>query len=135
MHDGDFSVPSQSRDGRFWVVTYLVDNGPASDYLYGRKLKSGRLLFVSRPELEKYTLAKMQPITYKAADGLTRLPQPCANKAKAVEYIVFPGEGHGFARPENSRRFNAAAEAFLAKYLGGRFEPAGSTEAIDAFLK
>jgi dipeptidyl aminopeptidase/acylaminoacyl peptidase len=40
-----------------------------------------------------------------------------------VEYIVFPDEGHGFARPENQLKFSAAAEAFLAKHLGGRFEP------------
>ena len=31
---------------------------------------------------------------------------------------------HGFARPENRIKFYAAAEAFLAKYLGGRAEPA-----------
>lgn len=41
---------------------------------------------------------------------------------KAVEYYVFPDEGHGFARPENRMAFNAASEEFLAKYLGGRFE-------------
>lgn len=40
-----------------------------------------------------------------------------------VEYMVFPDEGHGFARPENQLAFSAAAEAFLAKHLGGRFEP------------
>jgi dipeptidyl aminopeptidase/acylaminoacyl peptidase len=33
---------------------------------------------------------------------------------KPVEYIVFPDEGHGFARPENRLKFNAATEAFLA---------------------
>src|SRR5215469_139937 len=42
---------------------------------------------------------------------------------KPVEYYVFPDEGHGFARPENRMAFNAASEEFLAKYLGGRFEP------------
>ena len=52
---------------------------------------------------------------------------------KPVEYIVFPDEGHGFARPENTRRFNAAVEAFLGKYLGGRVEPAGPDESITAF--
>ena len=41
-----------------------------------------------------------------------------------VEYIVFPDEGHGFARPENRIKFWTASEAFLAKYLGGRAEPA-----------
>jgi dipeptidyl aminopeptidase/acylaminoacyl peptidase len=50
-----------------------------------------------------------------------------------VEYIVFPDEGHGFARPENNRRFDAAAEAFLGKYLGGRVEPAGPDESVTAF--
>jgi len=45
-----------------------------------------------------------------------------------VEYLVFPDEGHGFARPENSRKFYAAAERFLAQYLGGRAEPAGEGE-------
>ncbi len=39
-----------------------------------------------------------------------------------VEYILFPDEGHGFARPENRLRFYAAAERFLSKYLGGRVE-------------
>src|SRR5206468_6151590 len=38
---------------------------------------------------------------------------------KPVEYMVFPDEGHGFARPENRLKFFAAAEAFLAKHLGG----------------
>ena len=50
------------------------------------------------------------------------------NVGKQVDYIVFPDEGHGFIRPENSRRFYAAAERFLASHLGGRFEPEGESE-------
>ncbi|MCI0682495.1 MAG: S9 family peptidase [Gemmataceae bacterium] len=42
-----------------------------------------------------------------------------------VTYVLFPDEGHGFARPANSLAFNAVAEAFLAKHLGGRYEPIG----------
>jgi len=38
------------------------------------------------------------------------------------EYMLFPDEGHGFAKPENRQKFYAAAERFLAKYLGGRYE-------------
>jgi dipeptidyl aminopeptidase/acylaminoacyl peptidase len=45
---------------------------------------------------------------------------------KPVEYIVYTDEGHGLARPENRLHFYARAEAFLATYLGGRFEPAGA---------
>ena len=39
--------------------------------------------------------------------------------------ISFPDEGHGFVRPENRLAFNAVAEAFLAKHLGGRYQPIG----------
>lgn len=40
-----------------------------------------------------------------------------------VTYALFPDEGHGFARPENRYAFFAIMEAFLAKHLGGAFEP------------
>ena len=42
-----------------------------------------------------------------------------------VTYVLFPDEGHGFARPENSLAFTALAEAFLSRCLGGRYEPIG----------
>jgi len=38
------------------------------------------------------------------------------------EYLLFPDEGHGFAKPENRLRFYAAAEKFLARHLGGQAE-------------
>ena len=38
------------------------------------------------------------------------------------EYMLFPDEGHGFAKPENRMKFYTAAERFLAQYLGGRSE-------------
>ncbi|NZA26847.1 S9 family peptidase [Luteimonas sp. SJ-92] len=42
-----------------------------------------------------------------------------------VTYVLFPDEGHGFARPENSKAFNAVAEGFLSTCLGGRAQPIG----------
>jgi dipeptidyl aminopeptidase/acylaminoacyl peptidase len=42
-----------------------------------------------------------------------------------VTYVLFPDEGHGFARPANRLAFEAISEAFLAKHLGGRYEPIG----------
>ncbi|HET6604003.1 MAG TPA: S9 family peptidase [Xanthomonadaceae bacterium] len=42
-----------------------------------------------------------------------------------VTYVLFPDEGHGFARPENRLAFNAVAEAFLGECLGGRVQPIG----------
>jgi dipeptidyl aminopeptidase/acylaminoacyl peptidase len=42
-----------------------------------------------------------------------------------VTYVLYPDEGHGFARPENNMSFSAVAEAFLAGILEGRYEPIG----------
>ncbi|MEQ8788146.1 MAG: alpha/beta fold hydrolase [Pirellulaceae bacterium] len=42
-----------------------------------------------------------------------------------VTYMLYPKEGHGFARPENRFAFYAVAEAFLAENLGGDYEPIG----------
>jgi dipeptidyl aminopeptidase/acylaminoacyl peptidase len=42
-----------------------------------------------------------------------------------VTYVVFPDEGHGFARPVNNIAFNAVTENFLSTCLGGRAEPIG----------
>ena len=38
----------------------------------------------------------------------------------AHEYMLFPDEGHGFAKPENRLKFYAEADRFLARYLGGQ---------------
>jgi len=46
-------------------------------------------------------------------------------KKLPVTYVLFPDEGHGFARPVNSLAFNAVMEAFLAVNLGGRYEAIG----------
>jgi dipeptidyl aminopeptidase/acylaminoacyl peptidase len=54
----------------------------------------------------------------------TRMMVEALRKAKRdVLYVVYPDEGHGFARPENQRDFYGRIEEFLAKHLGGRAEP------------
>lgn len=47
-----------------------------------------------------------------------------AMRSKGIphEYMLFPDEGHGFAKPENRLKFYEKAEHFLAEHLGGRFE-------------
>ncbi len=42
-----------------------------------------------------------------------------------VTYVLYPDEGHGFARPENMLSFTAIAENFVGDCLGGRVEPFG----------
>src|SRR6185312_6358672 len=47
-------------------------------------------------------------------------------KQLPVTYVLYPDEGHGFARPQNRLSFYAISEGFLAKCLGGRHEPIGN---------
>ena len=44
-------------------------------------------------------------------------------KGIPVTYCYFPDEGHGFRKWQNSNSFYALVERFLARHLGGRFEP------------
>jgi dipeptidyl aminopeptidase/acylaminoacyl peptidase len=52
-----------------------------------------------------------------------------------VTYIVFENEGHGFADPENNKRFTALAETFLAGTLGGKLQPPEPDEDFAPFLR
>jgi dipeptidyl aminopeptidase/acylaminoacyl peptidase len=54
-----------------------------------------------------------------------QIVQAMRAKKLPVTYVLFPDEGHGFARPENRLAFNAVTEAFLARHLGGRYEAIG----------
>ena len=54
---------------------------------------------------------------------------------REVVYVVYPDEGHGFARPENQRDFYGRVEEFLAKHLGGRAERWKKIEGSSAELR
>ena len=49
-----------------------------------------------------------------------------AEKGIPVTYVLYPDEGHGFAKPENNLSFFAVAEAFLAECQGGRYQELGN---------
>ncbi|TVR53163.1 MAG: S9 family peptidase [Spirochaetaceae bacterium] len=54
-----------------------------------------------------------------------QIVEAMARNGIPVTYVIYPDEGHGFARPENRLSFFAIAEGFLSKTLGGRFEEIG----------
>ena len=54
-----------------------------------------------------------------------QIVQAMKEKGIPVSYILYPDEGHGFARPQNRISFYAMTERFLAENLGGRVEPLG----------
>jgi dipeptidyl aminopeptidase/acylaminoacyl peptidase len=59
-------------------------------------------------------------VTQKESDEIVGAIEK--NKGK-VTYVLYPDEGHGFARPENRIDFFARTESFLSACLGGRAEP------------
>ncbi|HZI62452.1 MAG TPA: S9 family peptidase [Pyrinomonadaceae bacterium] len=107
--------------------------------------ESGRALFYKRmgdpstPE-GKAQLLRQSPLTHA---GKIKTPllitqganDPRVNKRESdqivialrernypVEYLLAPDEGHGYARPVNNMAVLAAAEKFLSKHLGGRYQ-------------
>jgi dipeptidyl aminopeptidase/acylaminoacyl peptidase len=99
---GDFT----SRDGK----AFLEDRSPLS-----------HVDRIARPLLIGQG-ANDPRVKQAEADQIVRLMK---QKKIPVTYVLYPDEGHGFARPENRLSFNAVAEAFLAEHLGGRYEPVG----------
>jgi dipeptidyl aminopeptidase/acylaminoacyl peptidase len=71
IDDGEFSITSYNNGYDTWTVAFMKDDGPVSFYLYDRASKQAEFLFVHRPELDDYTLAPMEPISFEARDGLT----------------------------------------------------------------
>lgn len=53
----------------------------------------------------------------------TQMVEAMRARGLPVIYVVYTDEGHGFARPVNRLDFYGRVDEFLAKYLGGRFEP------------
>jgi len=97
-----------------------------------------------RTEAGKQLLAERSPLTHVAKITKPLLIGQGANDPRVkqaesdqivkamqekkipVTYVLFPDEGHGFARPENGKAFNAVTEGFLAQCLGGRAQPIGN---------
>ena len=70
---GDFSITSRSIDDQFWVVSYVVDDGPARFYLYQRQNSTATFLFSNNESLESLSLAKMRSVFIKSRDDLELL--------------------------------------------------------------
>jgi dipeptidyl aminopeptidase/acylaminoacyl peptidase len=68
---GDFSLVSRDFADNIWILAFTRDNGPVQFYAYNRTTQHATFLFDNQPELSKYPLAQMLPVTIPARDGLT----------------------------------------------------------------
>ena len=71
LDDGDFFVIDRDNADDIWLVGFTKDNGPVAYYAFDRETQKGRFLFHHMPELNNYTLAPMEPISFTSRDGLT----------------------------------------------------------------
>lgn len=70
LNDGDLIFINRDDTDQKWLVAFEQDTGPIEYYLFNRKKKAAKHLFDHRPELRKYSLAPMEPISFQARDGL-----------------------------------------------------------------
>ena len=112
----------------YWVPILPMMKDRVGDWT----TESGRAELLARSPLTKVD-AIQKPLLIAQGANDPRVKQAesdqivsaMTQKQIPVTYVLYPDEGHGFARPENRISFHAVTEAFLAKHLGGRYEPIG----------
>jgi dipeptidyl aminopeptidase/acylaminoacyl peptidase len=82
LHSGDPQLAGRDEADATWLVAFTDDAGPVQYFSYDRASRTASFLFTSRPELERYELARMEPISFTARDGLT-----------VHGYVTFPAGG------------------------------------------
>ncbi len=138
---GDFEFLSTDASDSTWVLAYIKDDAPVSYYLYDRRTGRGTFLFDEISGLRDYTLARMEPISFKARDGLeihgyiTYPPGPARNNLPLV-LLVHPDpwtrDYWGF-KPEAQWLANRGYVCLQINYRGSRgygkdFAKAGDKE-------
>ncbi len=71
LDPGDLNLTGHDDTDRTWLAAYMNDDGPVRYYAYDRDSKQATFLFEHQPALSQYELAKMEPFSYTAGDGLT----------------------------------------------------------------
>ena len=93
------NITSNTRDGSEMVIFVHSDRNPGSYYLFNAKTSRVSLLFNDLPGIDPKQMADMQPVTFKARDGVTLhgyLTLPPGSDGKNLPLIINPHGGpHG----------------------------------------
>lgn len=98
-HPGVLNLDSRDNADAKWIVSYTVDDGPTAFYLYDRAGKQAQLLYEDQPDLARYQLSKMKPVTFTARDGfklVAYLTLPVGVPPKNLPLVLFPHGGPWF---------------------------------------
>jgi len=91
-NDGDLMIINASTDNRYWVLKFIYDNQSEKNYLFDKKENKAEFLFADSPELNKYQLAKMEPISFISRDKLKiygYLTYPVGVERKNLPLVLF----------------------------------------------
>jgi dipeptidyl aminopeptidase/acylaminoacyl peptidase len=96
LPEGDINLTSSTEDENLWIVSVSRDVDPGSTYLFDKKAGKVELLYKSRPNLPTEYLAPMEPVSYKARDGMTihgylTLPKGVEHKNLPVVMFIHGG--------------------------------------------
>jgi dipeptidyl aminopeptidase/acylaminoacyl peptidase len=112
IHEGDFSITSRDDADQTWIIALTVDNGPVPYYAYNREKQQATFLFNNQPELNKYTLAHMKPITFTSHDGLSihgYLTLPVTEQQTDLPFVL---DVHGGPWARDTWGYNPEAQWF-----------------------
>ena len=94
------------------------------------RTEEGRKILASKSPINKVDNIKKPLLIAQGANDSRvvkaesdQIVEKIQSKGIPVTYLLYPDEGHGFARPENRLSFYAVAEEFLNNNLGGKVEP------------
>ncbi len=93
---GELRLLSVTRDMDLMLVSVVRDVDVGSVFLYDRRSEEVRLLYRVRPELSSEHLAFMQPVRYKARDGVeipAYLTLPRGVEPKNLPTVIYPHGG------------------------------------------
>ncbi|HYL42072.1 MAG TPA: S9 family peptidase [Ktedonobacteraceae bacterium] len=107
---GNFAVTSRDNADRTWIISFSRDDGPVAFYAYDRQTRKVTFLFDNQPDLNKYTLAAMEPISFTARDGLTihgYLTLPPKTEGKNLPLVL---NVHGGPQARDNWGYNPEAQ-------------------------
>lgn len=96
LKDNEINIADRDSAENKFIITTYTDRNPGSYYLYEKNIGKLTKLGDINPDLKPDELCAMQPITYKASDGMTidgYLTLPLGSATTNLPLVVMPHDG------------------------------------------